>query len=434
MKRADATLADAVIDPAARALEAHIEAAVAQILSGRSERTPQNGLLFLSSWQEAMPALVHLDPVLDPVDSRVFAVLWLWAKQEGKGATAFPSYPTLLARCNVQSRATLARSLAILRLTRWVTLCRRVRDQDGRNRGNIYGLHEEPLALASTVYLDPSYIAFLQSARGHRHERVAAVAEAMLDSLQTSIAAGEDVLGASPLSQADRRLEAIAAVAGQGEGSYFGIRQDALPGLNWRKNQARRPIQDPNGETGQKVNSGPVQKMNFDRVQNLNSDSVQNLNSAAKSLIIDSVQNLNSAPCSSSSSFISKKATTTRSGRDRSPGAQAQPPLIFPGSLSQNEQRLAEMYLDGVGPDLRQPLLDELADKLSRQAKTTRPVRNAIALLSWMCNEAKAGRPPLTSAHLQARERRGREHHVAEHTEAAKRRLTQMALGKRSPP
>jgi len=41
------------------------------------------GLLFLSSWQEAMPALVHLDPVLDPVDSRVFAVLWLWAKQEG---------------------------------------------------------------------------------------------------------------------------------------------------------------------------------------------------------------------------------------------------------------------------------------------------------------------------------------------------------------
>ncbi|MGH8568654.1 MAG: STY4528 family pathogenicity island replication protein, partial [Gammaproteobacteria bacterium] len=87
-------------------------------------------------------ALVHLDPVLDPVDSRVFAVLWLWAKHEGRGATAFPSYPTLLARCNVQSRATLARSLAILRITRWVTLCRRVRDQNGRNRGNIYALHE----------------------------------------------------------------------------------------------------------------------------------------------------------------------------------------------------------------------------------------------------------------------------------------------------
>ncbi|MGH8656672.1 MAG: STY4528 family pathogenicity island replication protein, partial [Gammaproteobacteria bacterium] len=290
--RADAKPAEAVIGPAARALQAHIEAAAAQILSGRSERTPQNGLLFLSSWQEAMPALVHLDPVLDPVDSRVFAVLWLWAKHEGRGATAFPSYPTLLARCNVQSRATLARSLAILRITRWVTLCRRVRDQNGRNRGNIYALHEEPLALASTAYLDPSYMAFLQSARGHRHQRVAAVAQAMLESLQTSIAAGEDVLGASPLSQADRRLEAIAAIAGQGEGSYFGLRQDCFPTLTLAKKQAPRRPRDPS-EVCQKVNSGPVQKMNSARVQNLNS--------AAKSLIIDSVQNMNSALCSSSS-------------------------------------------------------------------------------------------------------------------------------------
>ncbi len=422
-------------DPAARALEAYIGAAVAHILRGGPEPTHQNGLLFLSSWQEAMPALVHLDPVLEPVDSRVFAVLWLWAKHEGKGATAFPSYPTLLSRCNVQSRATIARSLAILRITRWVTLCRRVRDESGRNRANIYALHEEPLALASTVYLDPSYMAFLQSARGHRHERVAAVAQAMIESLQTSIAAGEDVLSASSLSQADRRLEAIAAVSGQGEGSYFGLRQDALPRLNWRKNQAPRRARDPSGETCQKMNSGPVQKMHPSRVQNLNSDPVQKMNSAANSLIIDSVQNLNSAPCSSSSSFINKKATTTCSAEeDRSPSAQAQRPLIYPGSLSQNEQRLAEMYLKGVSPDLHQALLDELADKLSRQAKTSRPVHNAIGLLSWMCNEAKAGRPPLTSAHLQARERRDREHHVAEHLEAAKRRLTQMALGKASPP
>ncbi|MGH8651950.1 MAG: hypothetical protein ACREYE_07090, partial [Gammaproteobacteria bacterium] len=145
------------------------------------------------------------------------------------------------------------------------------------------------------------------------------------------------------------------------------------------------------------------------------------------------VQNMNSALCSSSS-FINKKATTTcRGGEDRSPSAQAQRPLIFPDSLSQNEQRLAEMYLHGIAPDLRQALLDELADKLNRQAKTSRPVRNAIGLLSWMCNEAKAGRPPLTSAHLQARERRDREHHVAKQLEAAKHHLTEMALGKASP-
>ena len=116
------------IDPTTRALETYIDASVEQLLQGNTG-TPQNGLLFLSAWHEAMPALVHLDPVLDPVDSRVFAVLWIWAKQQGRGSTAFPSYDYLLQRCNIQSRATVARSLAILRITRWVTLCRRVRDQ-----------------------------------------------------------------------------------------------------------------------------------------------------------------------------------------------------------------------------------------------------------------------------------------------------------------
>ncbi|MGH8651472.1 MAG: hypothetical protein ACREYE_04485 [Gammaproteobacteria bacterium] len=142
---------------------------------------------------------------------------------------------------------------------------------------------------------------------------------------------------------------------------------------------------------------------------------------------------MNSALCSSSS-FINKKATTTcRGGEDRSPSAQAQRPLIFPEPLTQNEQRLAEMYLHGVTPDLHQALLDELADKLSRQAKTSRPVRNAIGLLSWMCHEAKAGRPPLTSAHLQARERRDRAHHVAQTARSSKTPLDRNGLGKSKP-
>lgn len=137
-----------------------------------------------------MPALVHLDPVLDPVDSRVFAVLWIWAKQQGRGSTAFPSYDYLLQRANIQSRATVARSLAILRITRWVTLCRRVRDQ-GRNRGNIYALHDEPLALASTLYLDPGYMEFLQNAQRHHHDHVGKIARALLQSLRECIDEGK---------------------------------------------------------------------------------------------------------------------------------------------------------------------------------------------------------------------------------------------------
>jgi hypothetical protein len=143
------------VDPAMRALETYLEASLERLLSG-SQASP-SGLLVLSAWHEAMPALVHLDPVLEAVDSRVFAVLWLWAREQGRSTLAFPSYEYLIQRTNVQARATVARSLAILRITRWITLCRRVRDGSGRYRGNIYTLHDEPLGLGSSFYLDPGY-------------------------------------------------------------------------------------------------------------------------------------------------------------------------------------------------------------------------------------------------------------------------------------
>ncbi|MGH8653619.1 MAG: STY4528 family pathogenicity island replication protein, partial [Gammaproteobacteria bacterium] len=326
------------LDPAIRALEAYIEASVERLLQQPSS-TPQKGLLFLSAWHEAMPALVHLDPVLEPVDSRVFAVLWIWAKQQGGGSTAFPSYEYLLQRCNIQSRATVARSLAILRMTRWVTLCRRVRER-GRNRGNIYALHDEPLALAATLYLDPSYMDFLRNAKRHHHEHVGRVAHALLQSLQESIDEGADVLSAPAASQAEQRLEALATIAGEDGGKYFGLRLSVLSALQATRNQPPQP-----------PNEAKVQKMNSARVQNLNSDSVQKMNSAL---------------CSSS--FINKKATTTRRGGEDRSRASTEPiteaSLIFPQSLSRNEQALATMYLKGLDHEMQQALLDELGEKI----------------------------------------------------------------------
>ena len=59
------------------------------------------------------------------------------------------------------------------------------------------------------------------------------------------------------------------------------------------------------------------------------------------------------------------------------------------------------MYLKGLDRELQQALLDELSEKIRAQAKTDHRVRNPIGLLAWMCREAAAGRPPLTSAHLR---------------------------------
>ena len=375
-------------------LERYIEASVKRLLSG--QYSSQNGLILLGSWQEAMPALVHLDPVLEPVDSRVFAVLWIWARQEGRSGTAFPTYDTLLQRCNIQSRRTVARSLAILRITRWVTLCRRVRDPAGRHRGNIYGLHDEPLVLPSTLHLDPGYMDFLDTAKTHNHPYVREVARGMWASLEGRIADGEDVVSASPVSQTDQRLEALSTLAGEGSGNYFGFRRGALSGLHiWREKRV------PNN-----LPTDPVQKVN----------SVQ-------------VHFLNSALCSSS--YLNKTTTTTGDENNSAAEPDTQPAegdLIFPDQLSSSEQRLAEMYLRYFEHDLQQALLDELSEKIRSQAKTHHPVRNPVGLLAWMCKQTRAGEPPLTSAHLKCRERRERERHVNESIEAEERRLTALAL------
>ncbi len=376
-------------------LERYIEASVERLLSG--QYSSQNGLILLSSWQEAMPALVHLDPVLEPVDSRVFAVLWIWARQEGRSGTAFPTYDTLLQRCNIQSRRTVARSLAILRITRWVTLCRRVRDPAGRHRGNIYALHDEPLVLPSTLHLDPGYVDFLDTAKTHNHPYVREVARGMWASLERRIAEGEDVASASPVSQTDQRIEALSTLAGEGSGNYFGFLRGALSGLHiWRENQVPNKLP---ADSVQKVNSGRV---HF----------------------------LNSALCSSS--YLNKKTTTTTGDENNSaaePGTQpAERDLIYPDQLSSSEQRLAEMYLRNFEHDLQQALLDELSEKIRSQAKTDHPVRNPVGLLAWMCKQTKAGDPPLTSAHLKCRERRERERQVKESIEAEQRRLTEQAL------
>ncbi|MGH9895594.1 MAG: STY4528 family pathogenicity island replication protein, partial [bacterium] len=288
---------------------------------------------------------------------------------------------------------TLARSLAILRICRWITLCRRVRDQRGRHRGNIYALHEEPLQLASTVYLDPSYMDFLHEAMQHHHGRVRNIARAMLESLERRLEEGEDVLADSPLSQTGQRLEALGTAVNRGPGNYFTFHHRSIAALHaWRRHR-------------ENTRSSPVQKLNSDRVQNLNS-----------------------VLCSSS--YLTK-TTTTRGDREDAISVAEKTPaaeLVFPETLSANERRLAPLYLKGLEATLQQGLLDELGEKLRRQAKTDHPVRNPIGLLAWMCQQARAGRPPLTSDHLHLQERRERERRINERIEAEQRRLTEMAL------
>ena len=178
------------------ALDALIQATIAQAEAAEG-RGPADTMVFLGNRHQSFPTAVVQDPVLEPVDKLVWMVIMLAVRETG-GKTAFPGYESIGRMANVSSRSTIARAIAILRATRWLTLCARVRKASGRFRGSVYALHDEPLPLADALHLDTDYMDFLGNALGHGHARVRAVAQGVLDSIDEDIQAGQAVCTQPP--------------------------------------------------------------------------------------------------------------------------------------------------------------------------------------------------------------------------------------------
>ncbi len=191
-------------------------------LLGRDAKVTE-GLLFLGNPQLVFPRLLFEDPILEPVDRNVWAAIKLHAA-DGDAITAFPSYEELMLRCNIGSKATVARSISILRACRWLTVCKsRLRDAMGRVRGNIYALHDEPLQLVETLGLDDHYLKWLaETAEGKHtpHPRAIALANQILQDMQDQVQAGEDITQLRP--PMERRTEAMLAISGLRSGKVAG--------------------------------------------------------------------------------------------------------------------------------------------------------------------------------------------------------------------
>jgi hypothetical protein len=83
------------------------------------------------------------------------------------------------------SRETIARVLTMLRLTRWLSLVSRGRDQlSGRLQGSLYVLHDEPLTPAEAMELDQDYLALVGHALGHATKAVRIVAQHVVEEVR----------------------------------------------------------------------------------------------------------------------------------------------------------------------------------------------------------------------------------------------------------
>lgn len=147
----------------------------------------RSGLLFTGNVHDAIPRRLLLDQRLSPLDKMGWMMIRLYA-QNNEGAI-FPSYDELQVQLaspgkGKASRETVSRVLLMLRITGWLSLCKRVRDDKGRVRGNIYAQHDEPLTFRDAESLDPRFLDVVADACLSKNRTVGQTARDVLDEIK----------------------------------------------------------------------------------------------------------------------------------------------------------------------------------------------------------------------------------------------------------
>lgn len=153
-----------------------------------SNQALQAGFLFSGQSHEVVPRRLLLDNRLTPLERNAWQVFRLML--QGKGVVT-PRYEDLQPYLSSMpygasaSRETIARVLTMLRLTRWLSLVSRGRDQlSGRLQGSLYVLHDEPLTPAEAMELDQDYLELVGHALGHATKAVRIVAQHIVEEVR----------------------------------------------------------------------------------------------------------------------------------------------------------------------------------------------------------------------------------------------------------
>ena len=365
----------------------HIQESVNALLDGSASG---DLMFFAGVQQESIPTALFLDPTLRPVDRNLWVVMRLGMRSGGKRA-AFPSYEDLENVWRVGSRDTLSISYALLRLRGWLTRVHAVRDAQGRHRGQIWMMHDEPAPMAEIIEVDPDYMRFFDECRSHRSPRIRAAAAAMDAFLSAAIARGEDITAHTAASS--RRFGSLSARHGN-EGDFFGASLGVLESI---RQQAKADAEEP----GQKIGPGeinqvrksdsaePGQKigLGFDAEKSDLDNPSQKIGLGVNVLITKDVVESDDfgmdpalKPCSSSIK-LSKTTTTTDAPDEAATHGDS---VVFPETLRsllpKNEQELIKRYLEQAPDQHRLGILEYLTERMAA-GQVQKPVPFAISLV-----------------------------------------------------
>ncbi|HEH9914416.1 TPA: hypothetical protein SID93_004355 [Pseudomonas aeruginosa] len=170
-----------LLDSASGHLEAHLYKKRLAAESGEPLAQQYSGIIFSGNPHETVPRRLLLDKRLTPLERNCWQVFRLLINDDG--LTAFPTYEQLRPYLGMQpgkiaSRETIAKALTVLRLTRWLSLGRRLRnDLNGQVQGNVYILHDEPVSPAEALELDPDYMQLLSQSTDHGNRAIREVGQ-----------------------------------------------------------------------------------------------------------------------------------------------------------------------------------------------------------------------------------------------------------------
>ncbi|XVN15989.1 STY4528 family pathogenicity island replication protein [Pseudomonas corrugata] len=152
-----------------------------------SNQMLQAGFLFSGQSHEIVPRRLLLDNRLTPLERNAWQVFRLMLQGQGVVTPRYEDlqpYLTTIPCGASASRETIARVLTMLRLTRWLSLVSRGRDQvSGRLKGSLYVLHDEPLTPAEAMELDQDYLELVGHCLSHATKAVRIVAQHILEEL-----------------------------------------------------------------------------------------------------------------------------------------------------------------------------------------------------------------------------------------------------------
>ena len=190
-----------------------------------SDRHPKDGILFSGNRHDCVPHRLYLDRRLTPLERNCWALVRCQLRDEG--VSVMPTYEELrpyLSTTPCAARAseeTVARTLTILRLTRWLSLVRHHRRDPltGRFEGNLYVLHDEPLTPYEAMRLDAGYLELVGRSLTHASKAVEATGRHTL----REISEDPELTGRALPSRLQVLIERLGLSGGHGE-SRFGTR------------------------------------------------------------------------------------------------------------------------------------------------------------------------------------------------------------------